>query len=81
MGGMGMMGGMGRMADANGDRALTRAEFEAAALKHFATADADNDGRITAAERDAAMAKIRAARAAHAGHDMAPPPPAGDDND
>ena len=81
MGGMGMMGGMGRMADANGDRALTRAEFEAAALKHFATADADNDGRITAAERDAAMAKMRAARAAHAGHDMAPPPPAGDDND
>lgn len=59
----GMMGGrmaMARMADTNNDNAISRAEFTAAALKHFDQADADNNGTVTQAERKAAHEKMRA---------------------
>lgn len=62
-GGRGMMGGrmaMAKMADTNNDNAISRAEFTAAALKHFDTADADKNGTVTAAERKAAHEAMRA---------------------
>lgn len=55
----GMGGGMGgammllKMADANNDGTVTKAEFMAAAAKHFDTADANHDGKITKEEREA----------------------------
>jgi hypothetical protein len=55
------MGGrmmMARMADTNNDGAITQAEFSAAALKHFDSADADHNGTVTAAERQAAHAAM-----------------------
>jgi Ca2+-binding EF-hand superfamily protein len=73
-----MGGGMTRMADTNNDGSITRAEFEAAALKHFATADANSDGQVTREERQAAHAKMRAA---HQGQGATAQAPAGDDND
>lgn len=62
---MGRMGGRGMMQnlDANGDGAVTQAEFTAQAMSRFAAADADNDGTVTAAERKAARRAGRAARA------------------
>ena len=42
-----------RTADANGDKTVTRAEFDAALKAHFAKADADGNGVITAEERKA----------------------------
>lgn len=51
---------MGKMADTNNDGAVTQAEFSAAALKHFDTADADHNGTLTAAERQAAHAAMKA---------------------
>lgn len=39
------------MADTNGDKAVTQAEFRTAAEARFAKADANGDGSITAAER------------------------------
>ena len=59
----GMMGSrmaLARMADTNNDNAISRAEFTAAALKHFDHADADNNGTVTQAERKAAHEKMRA---------------------
>ena len=53
---------MMRQADADGDKRITRAEFQAAHAKHFAMLDADGDGQVTAAERKAAQEKMRAAR-------------------
>lgn len=55
-------GGMAlaKMADTNGDRAITQAEFSAAALKHFDTVDADHNGTLTQAERQAAHAAMKA---------------------
>lgn len=49
-----------RMADANGDKAVTRAEFDTALATHFAKADADGNGSITAEERTAARKAMRA---------------------
>ncbi|WP_095012475.1 EF-hand domain-containing protein [Tsuneonella mangrovi] len=70
-----MMRMMLRRADTNGDGAITKAEFEAAALKHFDQMDANHDGTVTAAERqaahDAMKAKWEQMRAEH----QAPPPP------
>lgn len=67
------MGGHGRggmkmlaLADTNGDKAVTQAEFRKAAEARFAKADTDNDGTITAAERKS-MRKDR--------WDRRPPPP------
>lgn len=52
------MGGHGKggmkmlaMADANGDKAVTKAEFRAAAEARFTKADTNNDGSISADER------------------------------
>lgn len=62
-GGMGrghMMGMMAKMADTNGDGAVSQAEFMAAAMQHFDRADANHDGSISAAEREAARSAMRA---------------------
>lgn len=66
--GHGGPGMMAKMADTNGDGAISQAEFTAAALARFETADANNDGTVTAAERQAARQKMREAhKAADAG--------------
>ena len=65
----GMGGGaMGLMqnADKDGDKAVTRAEFRAAAEARFATADANKDGSLSATERQAQRDKWRADRPAAA---------------
>jgi Ca2+-binding EF-hand superfamily protein len=54
-GGMRMMA----MADTNGDKAVSKAEFRAAAEARFVKADANNDGTITADERKAGRGKWR----------------------
>jgi len=62
-GGRGGMWGrmaMAKMADTNNDNAISRAEFDAAVLKHFDATDADNNGTVTQAERQAAHEKMRA---------------------
>ncbi|NTZ43885.1 hypothetical protein G7A66_12475 [Altererythrobacter sp. SALINAS58] len=62
-GGWARMGGRGMMqnVDANGDGAITKAEFTAQAMTRFAAADADNDGTVTAPERKAAREAMRQA--------------------
>lgn len=56
--GGGHMGGkMMQQADANSDGAISQAEFTAAALARFDSADADNDGTLTAEERRAQHAE------------------------
>ena len=55
----GMM--MGK-ADTNGDKAISQAEFQAAALARFDAADANKDGQVTADER-AAQREARKAKA------------------
>lgn len=78
----GMRGGMmmGK-ADANGDKAISQAEFQTAALARFDAVDANKDGRVTAEERaaqreawKAKAAEQRAKRAATA----APAAPTGE---
>lgn len=66
---MGMAGPMlGRM-DGNGDKAISREEFIAGALKRFDAADADKDGKLTPEERRGAMrARIGGMKG------MSPPP-------
>jgi uncharacterized protein involved in high-affinity Fe2+ transport len=54
-----MMRHMAMMADADGDHAISRQEFEARALARFDKADANRDGKISAAERDQAHAAMR----------------------
>lgn len=82
--GGGMM--MLKMADANNDGNVTKAEFVAGALKHFDMADANKDGKLTPEERKAARAKMRehmgqmkgkmrGKHGDHGGMDMPPPPP------
>ena len=58
----GMHGGrmMGKMADANGDGTITRAEFDAARAKHFAMVDTDGNGQLSKAEQEAARAAMKA---------------------
>jgi len=63
MGGMGHGGGMRgmmmlRQMDANGDKAITRDEFIAGALKRFDAADANHDGKLTPEERRTAMRQM-----------------------
>lgn len=60
----GMMQGMVRQADTNGDRAISRAEFDAAVTAHFTRLDANRDGTVTVEERRAARQAMRAARRA-----------------
>ena len=56
--GMAMM----RRADTNGDKMISRAEFEAAALARFNRVDANKDGKITKEERQAHRAEMRSKR-------------------
>lgn len=58
-GGHGMRGGMMMKADTNGDKAISPAEFTAAALARFDRADANADGQVTAEERSAARQAVR----------------------
>ncbi|KPH57602.1 EF-hand domain-containing protein [Novosphingobium sp. ST904] len=82
-GGMkGPMMGLGK-ADADGDRAVTRAEFVTAALQRFDAVDTDKDGKITPEERRAARDRMRSEWQARKndrrdarGAPDAPPPPA-----
>ena len=71
--GHGMRGGRGghrggmhmlRMADTDGDKSVTRAEFDAALAAHFAKADANGDGAISAEERKTMHETMRAERKA-----------------
>jgi len=55
-------GMMGRMADSNGDGAITQDEFTAGALARFDSADADKNGTVTAEERRAAHEQMRSQR-------------------
>ena len=65
MRGHAMRGGMGggmmmmRMADADRDGAVTRAEFTTAAATRFDRTDTNRDGQLTPAERQAARAAMR----------------------
>lgn len=53
-------GGFGmKMADANGDKTITKAEFRAAAEARFAKADTNGDGTISADERKANHGKFK----------------------
>ncbi|MBC2664382.1 EF-hand domain-containing protein [Novosphingobium flavum] len=75
---------MGRM-DGNGDKAVTRDEFVAGALKRFDAADANKDGKLTPEERRAAMRQHMGDRGGRhggghrggpmGGPGMTPPPP------
>jgi len=56
-GGHGMM--MMAKADTNGDQQISKAEFTAAALARFDTADANKDGKVTKEERQAAHKAMR----------------------
>ncbi len=66
--GMRMMG----KADTDGDKAISQAEFQTAALARFDAADANKDGQVTAEERKAQR------RAWRAKHGAAPAAPAGE---
>ena len=57
----GMM--MGK-ADTDGDKAISQAEFQTAALARFDAADANKDGQVTAEERQAQRGALRAKRGA-----------------
>jgi Ca2+-binding EF-hand superfamily protein len=61
MGGRGKGGGMKMlaMADANGDKSVTKAEFRTAAEARFAKTDTNKDGSISADERKAQRAEKR----------------------
>ncbi|WP_374411434.1 EF-hand domain-containing protein [Novosphingobium colocasiae] len=78
-GGMGMM--MAKMADTNNDGAVSKAEFMAAATKHFDEADANKDGKITKEERQAMHQKMRAAWKDRRGGGDAPDGPGAPDDD
>ncbi|WP_079639813.1 EF-hand domain-containing protein [Sphingopyxis flava] len=60
----GMRGHQGMMmkADTNGDKAISQAEFEAAALARFDRLDTNKDGQVTAEERRAQRAAWKAKR-------------------
>jgi hypothetical protein len=60
----GMGGRMMGKADANGDKAISQAEFQTAALARFDAADANKDGQVTAEERQAQRGAWRAKRGA-----------------
>ncbi|MFA9201526.1 MAG: EF-hand domain-containing protein [Cypionkella sp.] len=51
---------MARAADTNGDNAISRAEFTAAALARFDRVDTDRNGAVSQAERQAAREAMRA---------------------
>nr|WP_243853671.1 hypothetical protein [Sphingopyxis panaciterrae] len=77
-GGHGMRGGWMK-ADANGDKAITQAEFETAALARFDRLDANKDGQVTAEERQAQREAWKAKSAEwRAKRGAAATPPAGE---
>ncbi len=55
-----MMMHMMKEADTDGDKSVSRAEFDSAVAKHFANVDTDNSGTITQEERQAAHAAMKA---------------------
>ena len=67
-GGHGKRGGhhgmMMSKADTDGDKAISQAEFQTAALARFDAADANKDGQVTAEERQAQRGAWRAKRGA-----------------
>ena len=65
----GMRGHQGMMmkADTNGDKAISQAEFEAAALARFDRLDTNKDGQVTAEERQAQRAAWKAKRGQRGG--------------
>ena len=76
--GPGMMGHRMMGMDADGNRAVTRAEFIADALKRFDEADANHDGKLTKDERRATMrAHMRQMREMMGGMPGMMPPPGG----
>ncbi len=60
----GMRGGMMGKADTNGDKAISQAEFQTAALARFDASDANKDGQVTPEERKAQRGEWRAKRGA-----------------
>jgi len=62
-GGPGGRGGMMK-ADTDGDKAVSQAEFQTAALARFDAADANKDGQVTAEERKAQRGAWKAKRGA-----------------
>lgn len=60
----GMGGRMKGKADTDGDKAISQAEFQTAALARFDAADANKDGQVTAEERQAQRGAWRAKRGA-----------------
>lgn len=60
----GMGGRMMGRADTDGDKAISQAEFQTAALARFDAADANKDGQVTAEERQAQRSAWRAKRGA-----------------
>jgi hypothetical protein len=54
-------------ADVNGDKAISKSEFTAAAAARFTRADVNNDGTVTPQERKEARQKMRAERRANRG--------------
>ena len=58
-GGMGHARALLGQADADGDSAVTRAEFSAAMIARFDAADANNDGTVSREERRAARPEAR----------------------
>ncbi|MBA2921155.1 hypothetical protein GON01_15790 [Sphingomonas sp. MAH-20] len=54
-----MMRHMGMMADMDGDRAISRDEFQKRAIEHFDRVDTNHDGTVTTAEREQAHAAMR----------------------
>lgn len=79
-GGHGGHGGMMMArADANGDKAITLAEFQTAALARFDAADANKDGKVTPEERAAQREAWKAKAGEWRGKRAAPPAaPAGE---
>lgn len=65
-GGHAMRGAMMMKADTDGDKAISQAEFQTAALARFDRVDADKDGQVTAEERQAQRAAMKAKRVAPA---------------
>lgn len=61
-GSMHMIRGLIRQADADGDRIVTRAEFDRTVASHFARMDTDGNGTLTTTERKAARLAMKQTR-------------------
>lgn len=65
---------MAGRADIDGDKAISQAEFQTAALARFDAADANKDGQVTAAERQAQRDAWKAKAGEWRAKRAAPPP-------